>query len=238
MNLILLEQEDFLTETRVQLSGRRYQHACSVLDISLGKSLQVGLLGGQLGHGIVTSVNDTSFELEVTLNQEPPQPADITVILAMPRPKVFKRILQGLTALGIKQIILLNTWKVDKSYWQSPALQTSTIREQFILGLEQARDTALPTIQYEKRFKPFVEDKLPELITGTLPLIAHPGVSQPCPTNIQEPATLAIGPEGGFTDYEVRMFINAGFSPIHLGNRALRVETAIPALLGRLLRCS
>lgn len=238
MNLILLEQEDFLTETRVRLSGRRYQHACSVLDISPGQNLQVGLLGGKLGCGVVSAVNATSFEMQVKIDQEPPKATDITVILAMPRPKAFKRIIQGLTALGIKQIIVLNTWKVDKSYWQSPALQTTSIREQFILGLEQARDTILPKIQYEKRFKPFVEDKLPELITGTRPLVAHPGVSQPCPTNIQEPATLAIGPEGGFTDYEVQMFINAGFSPIHLGHRALRVETAVPALLGRLLYCS
>lgn len=238
MNLILLEQEDFLSESRVQLSGRRYQHACSVLDISTGKNLQVGLLDGKLGKGVVTSITGTSFELDVTLDLEPPKATDITVILAMPRPKVFKRLLQGLTALGIKKIILLNTWRVDKSYWQSPALETSTIRQQFILGLEQARDTVLPRIQLEQRFKPFVEDRLPALITGTHPLLAHPGALQPCPANNQQPATLAIGPEGGFTEYEVQMFIKAGFSPVQLGSRALRVETAVPALIGRLLDCS
>ncbi len=238
MNLILLHNEDFTGSNRVRLFGRRYEHARAILKVTNGKTLQVGLLGGRTGYGIVLSIDETKLELEVMLEDEPLEPLPVTVILAMPRPKVFKRVLQGMTAIGIKQIILLNTWRVDKSYWQSPTLEPAAIQEQLILGLEQSRDTILPTVNLQPRFKPFVEDSLPAMASQTCALVAHPGSSQPCPVNVPQAVTLAIGPEGGFTAYEIEKLVAAGLTPVHLGNRPLRVETAVPALIGRLLTCS
>jgi RsmE family RNA methyltransferase len=238
MNLILLFHEDFVDTNRVRLRGRRYEHACKILNATTGKVLQVGLLGGETGSGTVLSIDATTLEMEVTLQNQPPEPSSITVVLAMPRPKVLKRVLQGLTAVGVKEIILLNSWRVDKSYWQSPLLEPEALQEQLILGLEQARDTILPRIQIQKRFKPFVEDLLPNLTAGTCALVAHPGSSKPCPANVQGGITLAIGPEGGFTSYEVEKLVNAGMTQIHLGVRPLRVETAVPALIGRLMNCA
>ena len=234
MNLILLHQEDFIDINRVKLQGRRYKHAREILKVTNGKILQVGLLGGKIGSGTVLTINDKDLELEVLLDHEPPDPSTVTIILAMPRPKVFKRVLQGMTAMGVKQVILLNSWRVDKSYWQSPALDPVAIREQLILGLEQARDTILPTVHLQTLFKPFVEDTLPAIAANTCALVAHPGSSQPCPVNISQAVTLAIGPEGGFTTYEIDKLVAAGLVPIHLGDRPLRVETAVPALIGRL----
>ena len=235
MNLILLHQKDFIDTNRVRLYGRRFEHACKILNVTIGKVLQVGLIDGKTGSGAVTSIDATALEVEITLDKSPPAPLPITVILAMPRPKVFKRVLQGLTAFGVKEIILLNSWCVDKSYWQSPSLKPEALREQLILGLEQARDTTLPNIQRQQRFKPFVEDDLPELAVDSCALVAHPGSSQPCPANVHGKITLAIGPEGGFTPYEVDLLVNAGLNQVHLGTRPLRVETAVPALIGRLL---
>jgi 16S rRNA (uracil1498-N3)-methyltransferase len=238
MNLILLHQEDFIDANQVRLSGRRYEHARKVLKVTIGQTLHVGLLGGKTGAGSVLSISATALELETRLDTPPPEPVPVTVILAMPRPKVFKRVLQGLTAFGVKEIILLNSWRVDKSYWQSPILEPLALREQLILGLEQARDTILPRVQLQQRFKPFVEDTLPGIAAGSCALVAHPGSSQPCPANVQVKITLVIGPEGGFTPYEVEMLVKAGLNQIHLGVRPLRVETAVPALIGRLLPCA
>lgn len=238
MNLILLYKEDFIDTNRVRLQGRRHEHAREVLKVTRGKILQVGLLGDKTGSGTVISIDQKSLELKVLLDHEPPEPLPISVILAMPRPKVFKRVLQGMTSMGVKNIILLNSWRVDKSYWQSPALEPSAIHEQLLLGLEQSRDTILPTVDLQPRFKPFVEDTLPAIVAGTRALVAHPGSSNPCPFNVQQAVTLTIGPEGGFTSYEIEKLVAAGLSSIHLGNRPLRVETAVSALIGRLLACS
>jgi RsmE family RNA methyltransferase len=237
MNLMLLYKEDFIDDRRVRLLDRRFEHARDILGVTNGKTLKVGLLGGKTGCGTVLAINDSSMELDVRLELDPPKALPVTVILALPRPKVWKRVLQGLTTLGIKRIILLNTWRVDKSYWQSPSLDPPAIYEQLILGLEQARDTILPTVERHERFKPFVEDTLPGLAAGSCALVAHPVSSQPCPININQAVTLAIGPEGGFTRYEIESLIAAGLTPIHLGNRPLRVETAVPALIGRLHPC-
>ena len=100
--------------------------------------------------------------------------------------------------------------------------------------LEQARDTVLPEVTIEKRFKPFVEDRLPALAAGSLGLIGHPGPWPACPRAVEQAVTLAIGPEGGWIPYEVEKLREAGLAPVQLGERILRVETAVTALLARL----
>src|SRR5690606_18946807 len=108
------------------------------------------------------------------------------------------------------------------------------IRANLLLGLEQARDTVLPRVCIEKRFKPFVEDHLPALVVGTTALVAHPGDFPSCPRALEGPVVLAIGPEGGWIPYEVDKLNAAGFQPVQLAERILRVETAVTALTARL----
>jgi RsmE family RNA methyltransferase len=136
--------------------------------------------------------------------------------------------------MGIKKIHLVNAWRVEKSFWSSPALAPDDVREQLLLGLEQGGDTVLPEVTQHRLFRPFVEDDLPALTRDTLALAAHPRAGDDCPRNVAGPVTLAIGPEGGLTDYELDMLQAAGFRPVRLGARVLRVEHALPALVGRL----
>jgi len=234
MNLVLLFADDFIDTRRARLTGRRAQHIRTVHHAKVGDTLRVGLLSDQLGTGAVTHLTDTAVELEVRLDQSPPPPLPLTLLLALPRPKSLKRIVQAVTAMGVKRVILMNTWRVEKSFWDSPALAESALRAQMILGLEQARDTVLPTISLRRRFKPFVEDEVPELSAGTLALAAHPFADDECPRAVEQSVTLAVGPEGGFIPYEVELFRQHGFRPVSLGPRSLRVEHAVPALLGRL----
>jgi 16S rRNA (uracil1498-N3)-methyltransferase len=114
-------------------------------------------------------------------------------------------------------------------------LQPDKLHEQLLLGLEQTCDTMLPEVHLRPRFKPFVEDELPSIVTGTTALVAHPVADSPFPASIPGPTTLAIGPEGGFIPYEVEKFQECGFASVSLGERILRVETAVPVLLSRFL---
>lgn len=234
MNLVILEPQDLPAPDRALLSGRRFAHISQVHDAAVGDTLRVGLLGGAIGTGLVLARDAASIELRVEFNQPPPPPLPLTLILALPRPKQLKRTLQHATALGAKKIYLINSYRVEKSYWQSPWLAPDKLHEQALLGLEQAVDTVLPQIELRKRFKPFVEDELPAVAADSLRLVAHPVTHAPCPVDIQQAATLAIGPEGGFIPYEIEKLKEAGFEPVHLGPRILRVETALPVLLGRL----
>ena len=101
-------------------------------------------------------------------------------------------------------------------------------------GLAQSRDTRLPRVLLQHRFKPFVEDQLPHLLAGREALLAHPGDYPDCPRGLQEPALVAVGPEGGFIPYEVDKLSAAGCRPVQMGPRILRVENAVSSLLARL----
>ncbi len=234
MNLILLFNDDFIDDHTVRLCERRRAHVTDVHRAVCGDVLTVGLLNGKMGEGTVTEINERVLELEVILDQTAPAPLPLTLILALPRPKMLKRTLQTITAMGVKKLILLNSYRVEKSYWQTPILNSEALTEQLILGLEQAKDTQLPEVILQKRFKPFVEDELPDLLTGSRALVAHPNTSEACPRALTCHTTLAIGPEGGFIPYEIEKLELAGFEAVHLGPRILRVENAVPALLARL----
>jgi RsmE family RNA methyltransferase len=233
VNLILLFEDDFVDEGRVRLHGRRLAHVTSVHRAVVGSSLTVGVLGGRIGSGVVTRLDDV-LEIDVTLQSEPPEPLPVTLVLALPRPKVLNRVIAGATSLGVKRIYLINAWRVEKSYWKSPRLAEENLLLQRLLGLEQARDTALPSIEMRRLFRPFVEDELPAIVEGTRPLVPHPGAALECPRDVREPVTLAIGPEGGFIAAEVESLQRIGFTPVSLGPRILRVETAVSAVIGRL----
>ena len=237
MNLILLFPDDFIgsdASGRVRLVGRRLRHVLEVHRASIGDELVVGLLGGKIGSGLVTRLDADGLEMDVRLEHMPPPPLPATLILALPRPKVLRRVLRTACTMGVKRIVLLNAFRVEKSYWQTPFLEESSLREQLVLGLEQARDTMPPEVLQRPLFKPFVEDELPAIAAGTLALAAHPAVSAPCPRGVKQKVTLVIGPEGGFIPYEIEKLAAAGFAPVSLGDRILNVEAAVPALLARL----
>ncbi len=237
MNLILLFPEDFVGDSleRVVLRGRRLQHVREIQRAELGDELRVGLLGGQLGSGRVVQLGDAGLELEVCLNQDPPPPLPATLVLALPRPLMLKRVLHAVTAMGVKRIVLIGARRVERSFWNSRVLREPALHEQLVLGLEQACDTVLPEVLLRTRFKTFVVDELPQWSRDSLALVAHPGAAKPCPRAIAGPLTLAVGPEGGFSDFEIETFESQGFESVHLGERILRVEAAVPALLARLL---
>ncbi|CAM3545431.1 16S rRNA (uracil(1498)-N(3))-methyltransferase [Halomonas lysinitropha] len=236
MNLILLSPDDIENDRLARVRDpRRLAHLREVHGAHPGDSLTLGIEGGHLGRGALLALSDDEALFDVAaLDQLPPPALPVHLVLALPRPRMLARSLEHVTALGVKHITLLNTRRVEKSYWQSPELGAEKIHRHLVLGLEQARDTRLPTVTLAKGFRPFVEDRLPELLAERRGLVAHPGMPNDCPRGLDEPALLLVGPEGGFIPWEVDQLLAAGCEGIHLGPRILRVETAVTALLARL----
>src|SRR5688572_27101336 len=113
MNLILLFDDDFIRDDLVRLTGRRRAHVMNVHRAAAGDELVVGRLGGKIGKGVVTGLDDDAVEMRVTLDRDPPAPLPVTLVLAMPRPKVLNRVIASVTALGVKRIVLINAWRVE-----------------------------------------------------------------------------------------------------------------------------
>ncbi len=232
MNLVLLFPEDWVEAgRRVRLSRRRRKHILEIHRAAIGDELRVGELEGRTGRGRITHIDDEILEMDVVLDSEPPGPSRTTLVVALPRPPVLRRLLISTTSMGVKKIVLLNARSVEKSFWQSRALFEDALREQLVLGLEQARDTRLPEICLRPRFKNFVEDELPDLLAGTRGYLAHPAESVDSAPHQAGAALLAVGPESGWSDYELAALEAAGLGRVSLGIRPLRVETAVPALL-------
>lgn len=235
MNLILLFKEDYVDGGRcVCLRDRRHQYVRTIHRAGAGDSLCVGEYGGRIGTGKITSIDDRQLEMDVQLDREPPPALALNLILALPRPVMCNRILATASMMGVKQIYLIHSKRVEKSFWKSPVLKDEHIRHQLLLGLEQSKDTIEPKVHKCPLFKPFVEDELTRIARGTLGLVAHPGGAEVCPRDVQKPVTLAIGPEGGFIPYEIEMLQKAGLVPVRVSDRILRVEVAVPVLLSRL----
>lgn len=236
MNLILLFPKDHLDPDSVRLSDRRLVHIRDVQRAEVGTRLNVGCVNGSIGSGEISRLTTDYVDLRVSFDQPPPAALSVRLLLALPRPKMLRRVLFSAVSMGVKQIHLINSYRVEKSYWGSPLLEPDQLLETAVLGLEQARDTLLPEISLHPRFKPFVEDQLAQLLVGTTPLVAHPAGQAAFPMTPPGPVTLAIGPEGGFIPYEIAKLQECGFSAVQCGPRILRVETVVPALLARLTK--
>lgn len=233
MNIVLLDARQTQAETWTISAKRQIEHLKNHLDIQIGDRLKVGIREGKRYLTEIVDIADQSIQIKPLLEELVPAKLPVTLIVAMPRPKVLRRLIMDSVTLGVEKIIIIHSYRVDKSYWQTPFLQQ--IDQYVTLGLEQAGDTFAPKIEIYKRFKPFVEDVLPHLITVNTPaFVAHPYAEQKMPHAIQHACSIVIGPEGGFIDYEIDLLVKNGCQALSLGNRIIRTETVIPYVLGRL----
>lgn len=236
MNIILAEAGE-VADNRLTLADYRAKHIVKVLRAEIGDRVRVGLINGTMGCGIISAIQKKhpfSVELELSLNDPPRSRPTLDLILALPRPIMLKRILSQVTALGVGTIHLVNANRVEKSFWEAGILQPEEYRSHLLHGLEQAVDTSLPEIQLHPQFKPFIEDFFPGLaLRYHHLLLAHPTGGQRLGEVIDSRdgrIVMAVGPEGGWVEYEVKRFQEQGFSCCTIGERILKVDTAVVAL--------
>lgn len=234
MNIVLLNaNQDCSSDIWSIEDQRQIKHLNQHLQLKAGDTLKVGVRDGQRYLTEVQSITAQQIMLRPIQTESVPNKVPVHLILALPRPKVLRRIIMDAVTLGVERISLIHSYRVDKSYWQSPFLQQ--LDDYVTLGLEQAGDTIVPEIQLYKRFKPFVEDVLPTLISEQRPAyVAHPYAEQSMPHAIAHGCNLIVGPEGGFIPYEIELLKKNGCQAMSLGNRILRTETAVSNILGRL----
>jgi 16S rRNA (uracil1498-N3)-methyltransferase len=239
MNRIILEPEAVGPDGRALLSGRAAAHVLGVLRAEPGRSLRVGLLNGPIGEAVVEHADAAAGVVTVRCAFEaaaPPRPR-VDLALALPRPKVLKRLWPALAALGVGRIWILNAARVERVYFDTHVLDPAFLRARLIEGLEQAGDTRLPEVTVHRRLKPWIEDGVPALDPAPSAMrLLDPGADGRLTTSLAGlPADgrvlLALGPEGGWVDYERALFLAHGFMPVRMGPRVLRSDTACLAAL-------
>ena len=244
MNRILFERNE-IVDGVATFGGARAEHVLGVLHGEVGQTLKTGEVNGGVGTGEILEIvrggsgAEARVRVRVRHEEESLRPwAD--VILAPPRPRVMKRLLPQLAAMGVGRIVLVGAKKVEKDFWGATLLKEENYRPLLVDGLMQCGASILPELVCRRAFRRFVADELDAMFPTTRRVVAHPYANPPlpscpsCSSCVSDRLLLAIGPEGGWTDDEVGLLETRGFRRYSLGPRILRTDTATIALLARL----
>ena len=122
MNLLLLAATEIAAPGLAEVALARYPARAGWWPPQPGRQLLLGLRDGLIGEGVVEHVGEQRARIRFTLDRAPPPALPLTLLLALPRPKMLRRVLRTAAEIGIKHIWLINSSRVEKSYWQSPLL--------------------------------------------------------------------------------------------------------------------
>jgi len=242
VNLIILTDADAVGDNRYRLTDNRAEHIRAILRLSVGDTVQVGMLNGPVGEARVERLDDAEVVLVGEKFEDMPAPIPtIDLICALPRPQTLKKVLITSATMGIRNIHLVRANRVEKSYFHSPLLTPDKWTPYLIEGLSQGKLTRLPRVEIHERFRNFFEDTFAELEQSeemaSTKLLPHPEAANAINRiyDGQSPRlVLAVGPEGGWVPFEVELMTSLGFKPFKLGPWVLRVETAVTAALAQI----
>lgn len=235
MNLILLPPGTVAGP--VMVTGDPARHLRTVLRVTAGDTVRIGVEDGPVGIGTVThlAAEGDAVALQCHFDPTVPERPQVDLLLAVPRPKVLRRLWAQLAALGVGRIILTNAAKVERPYFDTHILEPEVYSPLLVEGLRQARDTRVPLVTVHRQFRKLIEDELDALSDAPVRLLADPG-AHPAPSAAlaRHPPSrvlLAVGPEGGWNDFERGLLGAQGFTSISMGDRTLRTDTACVALI-------
>ena len=256
MNRILFETDEIVNGVAT-FGGARAEHVLEVLHGEVGQTLKTGEIDGKVGTGTIQSIDTScrddlssehrsigaSEQLRISVlirHEDESLKPWIDLILAPPRPRVMKRLLPQLAALGVGRIFLVGAKKVEKDFWGATLLKPENYRPLLVDGLMQAGTSILPTLETRRNFRKFVKEEVDALWPSATRIVAHPYDAsrqvQSSKFKVQSSLVLAVGPEGGWTDEEVALLEEHGFLRYSLGARILRTDTATVALLAQLMK--
>lgn len=233
-------------------SDSRAVHIATVLRAQPGQRLRVGVVDGVRASAELAQLADGAMTLSwAAADETPPLPLpSVDLLLALPRPKVLRRLWAPLAQLGVGAVYLTPASRMEEAYSRVDA---ATVRSELLRGLEQAGDTLLPSVFLSRRF-PHVVDAAcgrrswagadfgawmlggPPVSPPDCLLLAHPGgevtVSAALAAHRPARVLLAVGPEGGWSEHELGV-LQAGprSACVGLGSRPLCTATACVALL-------
>jgi len=235
VNLVLIDASELDDSGVVRLEGDRATHLTRVLRVVPGQQIRVGLVDGHAGLGTVIEPGPHAVTLRCVFTEEAvPIPA-VDLLLALPRPKVLRRLWAQIAALGVRRVLLTNAERVERNYFDTHLLTPDIYRPLLLEGLQQARDTHVPLVSIHRQFRVLVEDVLDHEVGDALRLVADPAGASSVAAAINAAPTqrvlLAVGPEGGWNAFELDLLAAHRFRSVSMGARTLRVDTACVALL-------
>jgi len=200
------------------VTGDEFHHSVRVVRVRAGEEVELFDRAGQAARGTVVSLDPQSAVIEAgepLPSRESPLAVDLA--MAIIQLEKFELVLQKATELGVRSIVPLETDRIElrrERYSGKPERWNKIVFE----AVKQSGRTAIPRLEPPT---PFAE------------AMARPGAkvvfdADEQPGTLEPPAavTLFVGPEGGWSEEELRIAREAGCVFQRLGPRRLRAETA------------
>lgn len=239
MNLILLFDQDKIDNNRYRLDDFRAVHIINILRLKENDQLKVGFVNGTRHSATIIASDKKTVTLE--LEQKIPENfsrSQTDLIVALPRPQILKKVLFVCGMMNVNRLHLIRSARVEKSYYQSPLLTEDNLHKNLYEGMMQGENINLCEITLHTRFKNFFEDYLSDNYNDHyLKLCADNRAINSLDKFVKSPESrmlIAIGPEGGWVDFEIELIQSLGFDLFTLGAYNLRVEFAVNAVMSQL----
>lgn len=149
-------------------------------------------------------------------------PVDVTVGIGILKKRSrFETFVEKAVELGVHRIVPLRTRRTERE-----SVRADRLRKLMIAAMKQCRRSRLPELSDPQSFGELIGDT-----DSDLRLICHRGegcvpIRQAVAERNASQAAVGVGPEGGFHPEEIEESMTAGFTPVSLGARRLRTETA------------
>lgn len=202
----------------VTVTGDEFHHSIRVVRAREGEEVEVFDKTGAIARGVVESIARDQAVIRVgDMIPSRESPLSIHLAMAVIQLEKFELVLQKATELGVRSIIPLVTERVELRP-ERYANKTERWNKIVFEAVKQSGRSVFPTIEEPVKFDALLEREGPKILFDAE---GDRETAQP-----RDRATLLIGPEGGWSDDELRKAREHGCTFQRLGPRRLRAETA------------
>lgn len=226
-----------LDENRASFAENEFQHQIKVLRKQNGDLIQfLDGNGGQYEGRIITVENRKKwFQVKITKTRQNCPPEQLHLIVALPKGGKLDAIIQKAIELGVTKIspIITERTEVRLNAVKKITARMEHWRKSAIVSIKQSGNPYLPEIVEPQMI---TQLQLGAVKENSRRVVFHPAaenISNLGELNLNESdaVTLALGPEGGFSETEISHLKTLSFLPVGLGKRILRLETAVVSAL-------
>jgi 16S rRNA (uracil1498-N3)-methyltransferase len=221
--------ESPLSGERAVLANSEAHHLLHVMRAKVGTELILFDGSGGEWWAEITKLGRADVELALKKHRpiERELAEEVTLAIALPKGDRQRWLVEKAVELGVTRIVPITTSRSTASAAEPPAKLARYVIE----ASKQCGRNRLLEIA-----KPLPWSEIVSQVASGNRFLAHPGGKALCQLNHDPaaPTTLAIGPEGGFTEEEVTLGTENGWHMVGLGERILRIETAALALVAQL----
>ena len=217
---------------KAALTGKHAEHLSRVLRARVGQEFDVSA-GGRVRRGRVVAVAEE--RVEFALGEELPASAEanlnVTLLVAIYKFDRMEWALEKLTELGAARVVPVIARRTDPRLAKAAAKRVERWRRIAQEAAEQSRRLGPPEVLAPAKLKDAVATAA---LTRVVLAESEQAVRLADVVRVHPPGealALAVGPEGGWTEDELRLFSESGWTAASLGSRILRAETAAIAAM-------